>query len=71
MQTTYPTAAGQFYACNPEILTGLESEGATPTFTADTITIIYAMNLGTQIPPAGTKLVVHSAGGRWMFRYDG
>jgi hypothetical protein len=69
--TTYPTSAAEFYACNPELLTGSEDEGATPTFTADTATIVYALNLGTAIPPNGTKLVIHSAGGRWVFRYDG
>src|SRR6476646_1987002 len=70
-ETTYPTSAGKFYACHPELLTGSESEGATPTFTGDTATSIYAFNLGTQIPPNGTKLVIHAVVGRWIFRYDG
>jgi hypothetical protein len=69
--TTYPTVAAEFYACNPNLLTGSEAEGATPTFTADTNTIVYALNLGTAVPPNGTNLVVHAAGGRWCFRYDG
>ncbi len=69
--TTYPTTAARFYACNPELLTGSEAEGATPTFTADTATVVYALNLGTAIPPNGTKLVVHAVGGRWSFRFDG
>jgi hypothetical protein len=69
--TTYPTSAAEFYACNPELLTGSEAEGATPTFTSDTSTVLYALNLGTAIPPNGTKLVLHSVGGRWCFRYDG
>ena len=65
--TTYPVSAAEFYACNPELLTGSEAEGATPTFTADIATIIYALNLGTAIPPNGTKLVIHGTGGRWCF----
>ena len=69
--TTYPTTAGVYYACNPELLSGAETEGATPTFTADTGTVVYVLNLGTQIPPNGTKLIIHSTGGRWVFRYDG
>ena len=69
--TAYPTSAPEFYACNPELLTSSEAEGATPTFTADTATVIYALNLGTAIPPNGTKLVIHAVGGRWAFRYDG
>jgi hypothetical protein len=69
--TTYPVAASAYYACNPELLTGPETEGAAATFTADTATIMYAFNVGTAIPPNGTKLVIHGAGGRFCFRYDG
>ncbi len=69
--TTYPTSAGSFYACHPELLTGPETEGATPTFTPDTATTIFALNVGSAIPPSGTKLVIHSVGGRWSFRFDG
>ncbi len=69
--TAYPTSAGVFYACNPELITGSVAEGATPTFTADGATVVYALNLGTAIPPNGTILVAHSVGGRWCFRYDG
>jgi hypothetical protein len=69
--SSYPASAAEFYACNPELLTGSETEGAVPAFTADSATVIYAINLGTAIPPNGTKLVVHAAGGRWCFRYDG
>jgi hypothetical protein len=69
--TTYPTTAAAFYACNPELLSGAETEGAPATFTADTATVVYVLNLGTAIPPVATKIVAHSAGGRWTFRYDG
>jgi hypothetical protein len=69
--TTYPTSAAEFYACFPELLTGSETEGAVPTFTPDTATTLYALNVGTAIPPSGTKLVIHGVGGRWVFRYDG
>jgi hypothetical protein len=68
---TYPTSAAEFYACNPELLTGAETEGAAATFTADTAMVIYAVNIGTVVPPNGTKVVIHAAGGRWVFRYDG
>jgi hypothetical protein len=69
--TSYPTSAAVFYAVNPELLTGTETEGSAATFTADTGTVLYALNLGTAIPPQGTKLVIHAVGGRWAFRYDG
>ena len=68
---TYPTSAGEFFAVNPSLLTGSEVEGSTPTFVDDTVTIVYALNLGSAIPPVGTRIVCHSVGGRWAFRYDG
>jgi hypothetical protein len=69
--STYPAAAAEYYACNPVQLSGPETEGATPTFTVDTSTTLFALNLGTQIPPNGTYLVIHGGSGRWSFRYDG
>jgi hypothetical protein len=69
--TTYPTVASSFYGCSPALLTGAEIEGAAAIFTVDAGTIIYAFNVGTAIPPSGTKIVIHAASGRWTFRYDG
>ena len=40
--TTYPTSATAFYVCNPELLSGAETEGAAATFTTDTATVVYA-----------------------------
>jgi hypothetical protein len=57
--TTYPTAAGT------------EGEGDDGSPTPDTKTTLYALNTGSQIPPAGTPIVCHAVGGRWVFRYDG
>jgi hypothetical protein len=67
----YPSVPGAFYACSPLAVDGQELEGAVASFTADTTRIIYAFNLGTQVPPVGTKIIAHSSGGRWAFRYDG
>jgi hypothetical protein len=67
----YPTVASACYACSPLQVDGPETEGATATFTADPTRIVYAYNLGTQIPPAGTKILIHACGGRWTFRFDG
>jgi hypothetical protein len=69
--TTYPTAAGAFYAVNPATITGTEGEGDAGSPTPDTKTTLYALNTGSQIPPAGTPIVCHAVGGRWVFRYDG
>jgi hypothetical protein len=68
---TYPTASGAFYACVPLWVDGPETEGAAAAFTIAGTRSIYAFNLGTQVPPVGTKIIVHSCGGRWTFRYDG
>jgi len=69
--TTYPTTAGSFYASNPTEIDGSEIEGGAVTYTADSTQIVFILNVGTQIPPAGTRLVAHAVGGRWVFRYDG
>jgi hypothetical protein len=67
----YPTVPGAFFACTPLLVDGPEVEGASATFSSDTTRILYAYNLGTQVPAAGTKIITHSCGGRWTFRYDG
>jgi hypothetical protein len=70
--TTYPTTAIAFYRVVEQVVTGSEAEGATPTVTdASGAQAFTALNVGTQIPPNNTALVVHQAGGRWVFRYDG
>lgn len=68
---TYPTAAASFYASNPTEIDGSEVEGGAASYTADATQVVYALNVGTQIPPAGTRVVAHAVGGRWVFRYDG
>jgi hypothetical protein len=69
--TTYPTTAGAFYASNPTEIDGNEVEGGTASYSADATQVVYILNVGTQIPPAGTRVVAHAVGGRWVFRYDG
>jgi hypothetical protein len=69
--TTYPSTAGSFYASNPTEIDGSEVEGGVATYTADTTQVVYALNVGTMIPPVGTRVVASSVGGRWVFRYDG
>jgi hypothetical protein len=69
--STYPSTAGAFYASNPTEIDGAEVEGGTASYTPDTTQVVYVLNAGTQIPPAGTRVVAHAVGGRWVFRYDG
>jgi hypothetical protein len=68
---SYPATASAFFACAPLEVDGPEIEGAAATFTADSARTIYALNLGTQLPPLGTKVILHTCGGRWIFRFDG
>ncbi|MGO9463093.1 MAG: hypothetical protein ACLQVF_02875 [Isosphaeraceae bacterium] len=68
---TYPTAAGAFYAGNPTYVNGAEVEGGVASYSPDASQVIYAYNLGTKVPPEGTRVVAHAVGGRWVFRYDG
>jgi hypothetical protein len=69
--STYPSTAGAFFASNPTEIDGSEVEGAAVSYTADTTQVVYALNVGTMIPPDGTRVVASSVGGRWVFRYDG
>lgn len=75
VQTTasgnYPKAASAFYACSPLRIDGPETEGAGAAFSVDSSRTIMALNLGSKAPPVGTKLIIHSSGGRWAFRFDG
>ena len=70
--SSYPTVPGAFYACVAALRsTGPRSRAPTASFTADGTRTIYALNVGTQVPPAGTRIIAHACGGRWTFRYDG
>lgn len=68
--STYPTSANRFYAVQVVWPSGTESENTTATF-ANESEKFMAYNLGAAIPPAGTKVLIESVGGRWVFRYDG
>lgn len=68
--TTYPATAASFYACHPTDIGGTETEGGAASYVAGTA-IVFALNVGTQVPPPGTRVVAHAVGGRWVFRWDG
>ncbi|MGC8638720.1 MAG: hypothetical protein ACP5XB_02445 [Isosphaeraceae bacterium] len=69
--SVYPTTAGVFYACTPLLVDGPEIEGASASFTSSGDRTFYALNLGTGIPPVGTRIIAHACAGRWTFRFDG
>jgi len=68
--SAYPTGVGQFFACTPQGVLGTETEG-----TAGVISplagVVYALLLGSAVPPLGTKVVLTKPDHRWVFRYDG
>lgn len=69
-ETNYPMTPGAFYACSPVSIDGPETEGAAAAFLTDASRLLFVYNLGTGIPPVGSKLVAHSCGGRWVARFD-
>lgn len=71
-ETTYPTSATAEFACNPiPQIDCDDTEGSTPSFGVDSSVTLYAANVGTVIPPSGTKVLASFVGGRLVFRYDG
>jgi|GEM_PF-2080769 len=69
-ETSYPTTPSAFYACSPVSIDGPETEGAAVSFRTDSSRSLFVYNLGTAIPPVGSKLIAHSCGGRWVVRFD-
>lgn len=67
---TYPTSAARYYACDVVKPGGTESEGSTGVLSVESGTVVYALNLGSAIPPSGTYLIGNNIDGRIVFRYD-
>jgi len=68
--SAYPTTPNVCYSVSPLAIDGPETEGASAAFTADLSTTLYAYNIGTGVPPIGSKVLVESLRGRYVFRYD-
>ncbi len=68
--TTYPTDAAAVYAMHPTEVDGEPIEGGAATYLDDTSATFYAYNAGDAIPDAGTRLLVHRVGGRWVFSFS-
>jgi hypothetical protein len=66
----YPATPGVYYACVISTPGGVEAEGVTGTVSADGGTV-YALNIGTAVPPEGTAVVLEFVGGRWAFCFRG
>jgi hypothetical protein len=68
--SSYPSSAQNFYACTPLSVLGAEDEGGQGTITPGSSTFL-ALNLGTAVPPAGSKVLATFVDNRWVFRFDG
>lgn len=66
----YPADAAAYFWCELIRASGTPSEGEPGVFTPSG-RHLFALNLGSQIPPAGTILLAVLAGSRWTIRYDG
>jgi hypothetical protein len=70
VKVTYPTTANCVYFLTTGQIDAQDTEGATATIAPDSGSL-FALNLGTGIPPVGTPVVVTTVGGRNVFRFDG
>ena len=70
-ESTYPTAAASFFACRPvAVASAGAAEGAAASFsTFASDYVIYALNLGSEVPPIGSRHVASRVGAYWVFRY--
>ena len=68
--STYPTTAGAYYACTPLFVSGTQTEGTAGSTSTATGTMLV-LNVGSAIPPSGTKIVATFVDHRWVVRYDG
>lgn len=69
-ESSYPSAAGHYFACTPLDAGGAESEGSAVTTTSVAVTVYVAV-LGSTKPPSGTKLLAFPCGGRLVAVYNG
>jgi hypothetical protein len=70
-ETTYPTDRTRYFACHIVRAAGAEAEGADPELTTIESGPIYALNIGSKLPPPETYVIAYMTDGRWVFRYDG
>ncbi|MDQ3168427.1 MAG: hypothetical protein M3P94_07240 [Chloroflexota bacterium] len=66
--TTYPTTASVFYGVRAVAILGDQVEGQ-PAIEEDSGETYLAFNLGTKIPPVGSKVELTRVPHRWVFTY--
>lgn len=65
----YPATSQCYYACQPLMILGAETEGGTSVVSPGYATF-FALNLGSTVPPPGPQILTTFVGNRWIFRYD-
>jgi len=68
---SYPMTCAAVYVVIPQLIDATDAEGAVPSFDDDGSGTVPAINVGNQVPPQGTLVLVHGAGGRWTFAFNG
>ena len=61
-----PTTVPRVYLTHPAWADSADTEGATPSYSADTSVTIPVVVLGPTAPAAGDLLMAHAIGGRWV-----
>jgi hypothetical protein len=67
--TTYPTAAGKFFACETRKILGTETEGSSGTGTNCGDTFYAYLPAGRTVPASGTEVVCERVAHRWILDY--
>jgi hypothetical protein len=70
---SYPTTAGVVYMGVIQDIDADDTEGAVATFTDDTdeegTPMVPLLNIGGNVPPAGTRVIAVSTSAKWVFVY--
>ncbi len=67
---TYPVTAQAFYAMLNTDADGVEEEGESVSFTTSDDEPVMAFNLGSTVPPEGSRTIVDGAGGIFTFTWN-
>jgi hypothetical protein len=69
VKKTYPVIANAVYFLQTGALDSKPTEGSAATITLDGGSL-FAVGIGSAVPPVGTNVIVSSVAGRWVFRFD-
>ena len=67
--SAYPTKPESYFACQPLTVLGSEVEGSQALISVNT-GVLFALNLGSTLPPVGIQILLTFVSDRWVFHYD-